>query len=250
MHAEREGHQLQMRRSAAVGLVAALVLASVAASSSSAPAGATLALAPASVSVAKYSTFTVKVVQDVPVATSGAQVSIDFDPTLLQLASVTPGAAYSSAPVFLPADLAADIKAANASGHLAQIAAAFTPPNAVPAGPADFLVVAFRAVGCGQTDVSLPKSGPFNAQLISGEGDLYGHEVQVATTSSAHVTTCVGPDAVSTSVSTTNGSLVGSADGGLPVGLIGVSGLLAVGLISALAWRLRRREQPLDDSVE
>jgi hypothetical protein len=108
---------------------------------------------------------------------------------------------------------------------------------------ASFLVVRFRVVGCGQTDITLPAGGPFNAQMISGQPDAYGHEVP-ATTTSGHVTTCVGPDAVSTEPSKPGTS--GTASSGTPVGLFGAVGVIVVGLLGRLAWRIRRREQHLD----
>ena len=235
----------------AIGLVLALATAtSVLSGTASAAARASLRIEPAALSVAKFSTFTVKVVQDTPVATSGAQASIDFDPTILQVVSVSAGGPYSQAPVFLPRDTSADIRTANESGHLAQIAAAFTPPDSVAPGTSDFLFVKFRAVGCGTSSLGLPTSGPFNAQMISGQPEAYGHEVPV-TTVDGQVTTCVGADAITADAGPADASVsrsIGTGDG-VPVGLIGVASVLAIGGLGGLLWRSRRREE-LDDIVE
>jgi hypothetical protein len=234
---------VRISRPAHLALVLAAVLATSVISSPVVAAGASLQIEPASVAVAGGASFSVNVVQGAPAATSGAQVSINFDPTILQVVSVSRGAAYATAPIFLPLDMAADIHAANATGHLAQIAAAFTPPDAVPAGTASFLVVRFRVAGCGQTDLGLPASGPFNAQMISGEKEVYGRQVPVVT-SNGHVTTCVGADAVTAGL--TNRGTGGTAGASSPIGLIGAVVVIAVVLLAGLAWRMRRREQ-LDD---
>lgn len=237
---------MQTGRSLVLGSVMAIALATAIVSAPVAAADASLKIDPANVAVSNGQIFAVQVVQDAPEATSGAQVSIDFDPAILQVVSVSPGSAYATAPVFLPGDIDADIAKANLTGHLAQIAAAFTPPDAVPAGTASFLVVRFRVVGCGQTDLRLPAEGPLNAQMISGQSDAYGHEVPLVT-SNGHVTTCVGADAVTADAS--DPAADGTARGSTPVLLIGASGLIAVGLIGGLAWRSRRREDP-DDLAE
>ena len=227
------------------GLVVSVVLATLLAGPVAA-ANATLRIEPAAVAVVKDGSFWVKVVQDAPLATSGAQVSMDFDPSILQVVSLSRASAYADAPIFLPQDINASIRSANVSGRLAQIAAAFTPPDAVPAGTSAFLLVMFRVVGCGQTDITLPSGGPFDAQMISGQSDLYGHEVPVAT-SNGHVTTCVGPGAATAGAP--DEEISNTAGGDVPIGLIGGAGIaavLSIGLLGALAWRSRRRGR-LDD---
>ena len=225
----------------ALGPVMAIALAMTAVSGTTAASDATLRISPATVAVTKDQTFAVQVVQDSPVATSGAQASVDFDPRILQVVSVAPGSAYASAPIFLPQDLAAVIATANQTGHLAQIAAVFTPPGAVATGTASFLVIRFQAVGCGETDLRLPTAGPLNAQMISGQSDAYGKPVSVVTTA-GHVTTCVAPGAATAS----DMSPADFASGGLPVGLIAAVALIAIGSLGALLWRSRRRERPED----
>ena len=235
-----------MRLALAIG--AAVVLATAVAGTRAAAAGADLKVDPPSVAVAKGQVFALQVVQDSPVATSGAQASVDFDPSLLQVVSVERGAGYSLAPVFVPHDLQADIKLANATGHLAQIAAAFTPPDAVPAGTASFLIVHFRAVGCGQTAISLPTSGPFNAQMISGQSSVYGADIPV-TTSSGRVTTCVGPDVVSEG-DVASGQAA-APDPSAPVAIAGVAvGVAIAAAVGAFVFRSRRRVQPDEELVD
>ena len=235
---------MRIRRTTALGLVTAVALATAVVSATALAgtgdaAGASLRIDPATMSVIDGQTFAVRVVQDSTEATSGVQASIDFDPSILQVVSVSRGSAYATAPIFEPQDLATAIGKANLTGHLAQIAAAFTPPAAVPTGTASFLVIRFRAVGCGQTDLKLPTSGDFNAQMISGQTDGYGHPVPVVT-SAGHVITCVSPDAVTADASGND-----SADGP-PVGLIGLGGVIAAATLGALALLARRRDQPPD----
>jgi hypothetical protein len=234
-----------------LGIVAALVLATaLVPSTATAAPSATLRIDPASVSVTTGSTFEVKVVQAPPVATSGAQASINFDPKILQVVSVAPGPGYAGAPIFLPKDLNTDIRNANLTGHLAQIAAAWTPPGAVPAGAATFLIVTFHASGCGQTDVTLPTGGPFDAQMISGEQNGYGEPVAPVLTSNGHVTTCVPADAVTPGITlvsggaaagTTGSTSTGPTGSALPLPLIAAAALIVIGLLAGFAWQSRRR---------
>lgn len=227
-------------RHVGLGLVAAIGLATSVATPTGAAAEATLRIEPATVGVAHGGSFTVKVVQEAPIPSSGAQASIDFDPTIVRVESVALGAAYRSAPIVLPEDIEATVRAANATGRLTQIAAAYTPPDAVPPGAVTFLVVRFRAVGCGDTDLVLPARGPFDAQMISGQSDLYGVEIAVATKGS-HVTTCVVPDAVTPDASSLD--IDGDAAAGPPIGLVGGAGAIAIALFGWRAWRSRRRER-------
>ena len=226
------------------GVVAAVSAVSVLTLPVAAAAEASLRIEPAAVAVARGQSFWLKIVQDASQATSGAQASIGFDPTIIQVESVKPGPAYASAPILLPDDLAAGVVRANDTGRLAQIAAAWTPPDAVPAGPATFLLIQFRVTGCGETDIVLPYGGPFDAQLISGESAGYGSEVPVVT-ADGHVTTCASPDRVTSSalLSDAGASLPGPA----PVSPIAVGGVVLGGLVAvlgALAWRARRHPIP------
>lgn len=233
----------------------AIALAAAAAGApavTSAADGASLSVSPAAVSVAKGQVFAVQILQTSPVATSGAQASLDFDPQILQVVSVDRGSGYAAAPLLVPKDIATDIRTANASGHLAQVAAVFTPPDSVAAGTSSFLLVRFRVVGCGETDLDLPTGGPYNAQMISGERNGYGDPVPVSGTSRAHVTTCVGSDAVTGSdlapvaaVTADPGPSPMAAGAGLAIGA-------AAAVIAGAGWlALRsRRRRDLDEFVE
>jgi hypothetical protein len=221
--------------------IASALLATLLLSAPVAAADATLTIEPPTVAVAEGSEFVVQVAQDAPVAISGAQASIDFDPATLQVVSVERGPAYAQAPIFLPQDMDATIRTANATGRLAQVAAALIPPSAVPAGGASFLVVRFRVVGCGETDLTLATDGGTNAQMISGVADVYGQEVPVATRG-GHVTTCVDPGAVTAGITDVAPSTTGG--GSPPLGPIAAAGVIAAGLIGLLAVRSRLRRQP------
>jgi hypothetical protein len=227
----------------------ALALTAAVAGSVAADSGATLSVSPASAAATQGQTFDLQVVQDSPVATSGAQASIQFDPSILQIVSISPGQPYAKAPIFEPPTLPSDILHANITGRLSQVAIAFTPPGNVPAGRAAFLIIRFRVVGCGQTDVQLPTLGPFNAQMISGETNGYGSDVPVTTTG-GHVTTCVtanvpaaaggaGTFGTTTTAASNGGSAVGTS---LPIALIGAAAILAVAGLGLLVWRSRRQE--------
>lgn len=228
---------------------AAVLATAVAGNLAAATTGAVLRVDPQVLAVAKGEVFTLQVVQDSPVETSGAQASVDFDPGLLRIVSVDRGSGYATAPVFVPRDLQSTINAANTTGHLAQVAAAFTPPDFVPPGNASFLVVRFQAVGCGQTDVSLPTAGPFNAQLISGQPKGYGLEVPV-TTAGAHVTTCVGADRVAGDVA--HAGLV-TLSGAFPVAPLAIAVAVVAGIVAVAGFALvrsRDRRQPHDEFID
>jgi hypothetical protein len=198
---------------------------------------ASLRIDPSVVKVAKDTEFTVHVVQDSPVATSGAQASVDFDPEIVQVVSVSPAGIYAKAPFILPKDLKADVEFANHSGRLAQVAAAFIPPNAVPAGDAAFLDVTFRVIGCGQMSIELP-IGVFDAQMIDGREGSYGAPVPVDT-SAGSVLTCVDPSDVTPAANLT------SASDGIPFPLVaGVTVPLILAVVGGLALSSRRREGP------
>lgn len=223
----------------AVWVVAISVAAGIAAAPATA-ASATLTIDPLSVAAGQGQTFAVQVVQEAPVAASGAQASIDFDPRILAVVSVERGAGYASAPIFEPADLGADIRRANQTGHLAQVAAAFTPPDSVPAGKVSFLIVRFHVVGCGQTVIGLPTAGPFNAEMISGRSVDYGAAVHLATIG-GQVTTCVQPSAVTAAdIQRLPRDSGGSVLGGLPTFIAGLAALVVAGALGGLVWRARQ----------
>jgi hypothetical protein len=181
--------------------------------------------------------FTVRVIQDAPGPVSGAQASVTFDDTILQVESVTPGAAYAQAPIVLPQDLASAVASANQAGRLAQVAAAFLPPASVSSGPAVFLVVKFRAVGCGTTALELPV-GPRDAAMIDGSQEAYGVSIDV-TAVGGQVTTCVR--ALEATPALDEPAVdADRQQGGPQVLLGGAAGLLIVAVVG-LAWRSRRQ---------
>ena len=193
--------------------------------------GATLRVQVPTSSVAPGATFDVRIVQNAPVPTSGAQISLIFDPAVLQIASVTRAAPYAGADVFLGADRIAD---ANGVGRLSTVAAAFLPPKSVPAGDQDFLVVTFKAMACGRSELDLPV-GAADAALLDGTSTGYGKPLTVATTSGV-VSTCgstTSVDAALASGSTSNGD-----PPLLPIVLIG---LALAAIAGAGLWSVRSR---------
>lgn len=220
--------------------VVAILLALTGARPALAADEAILRIEPASVKAADGGLFAVRVVADSPVAASGAQASIEFDPTILQVESVQPTGPYASAEIVVPDDLSAVVRDANRTGRIAQVAAAFIPPASVAAGPAPFLVVQFRVIGCGETELGLPVS-PKDAQLIDGRPDVYGHEVALSSTD-GHVRTCVPVSEVTPTGPELASVAPGSAQG-WPMALVGTAGLvlLLFGLLGGVGWRSRQR---------
>jgi hypothetical protein len=168
---------------------AAMVLAVVGVFSVASAAGNTLRLDPATASVAKDGTFTVKVIQNASVATSGSSATITFDKKIVQVTSVTRGAPFATAPLFLAGDAAA-IAAANKNGKLKNVAAAFFPPASVPTGDQEFLTVGFKAIGCGTVKMTLP-AGASDATILDGRAATYGVTLKI-TTAGATITVCDG----------------------------------------------------------
>jgi hypothetical protein len=112
--------------------------------------------------------------------TSGAQASITFDRTKVQVTSVAKGAAYSGAALFLGGD-AGSIAKANAKGKLTTVAAAFLPPGTVALGDQDFLDIGFKATACGKVVLGLPV-GAADASLLDGRDATYGKTLKPTTT--------------------------------------------------------------------
>jgi hypothetical protein len=228
---------LRGNRLVALGAAMAAVLVAGIVAGPAAAADPSMRIEPAVVKVTSGARFVVRVVQDAPGPVSGSQASLTFDHTILQIVSVTPGAAYARAPIIVPGDLGSLVEAANAGGNLAQVAAAFLPPATVAPGPSEFLVIAFRAVGCGSTDLALPV-GPEDAAMIDGRQGTYGDPISI-TSADGQVTTCVAADEVT---STLDELPVAATSGGAPPALLAAAaGVLAVAFIGSLAWRSRRQ---------
>jgi hypothetical protein len=229
---------VQIRRSLAMGAGLAVAMAMTVAGGPALAADPSLRIDPPVVNAGQGLIFTIRVMQDAAVPTSGAEATITFDPTILQVADVSLGSDYASAPIFLPQDLAAAIQKANLGGRLATVAAAFTPPGSVAAGPAEFLLVKFHVVGCGKTELKLP-IGSVDAAMIDGRPDTYGNSVPV-TTAGAEVTTCVAADGVTPNI--TRPAVAATTTNPPALLVSGAAGLLAVGLLAAMVLRSRRRE--------
>ena len=142
--------------------------------------------------------FTVQVISNASVATSGVQASVTFDKAILQITGVTRGSGWASASTFIgpngdltvAANMAAAIATANGTGKLATVAAHQTPPTTVGTGDQVFLNVTFQVVGCaavggpGTTPVGLPV-GPADAVVLDDTGSQ-----AVVTATGGTVTPC------------------------------------------------------------
>jgi hypothetical protein len=174
-----------------LALAAAAIVAATVGAPGVAASGDTMRIEPPSQTVAEGSTFTVRVVHDASVRTSGAQATVTFDRAKVQVTAVTRGTPHAGAAIFAPSDIAGAIASANQTGRLATIATAFIPPDSVPAGDADFLVITFRAVGCGTSSLGLP-AGPADAVLLDGREATYGNGIEVTTTGGEVTVDCPG----------------------------------------------------------
>ncbi|HYO42976.1 MAG TPA: hypothetical protein VES19_07215 [Candidatus Limnocylindrales bacterium] len=168
--------RIQVGAAALVGVT--MLAASMA--GATAAAGNTLRIDPASSSIAKDSTTTIKVIQSATVATSGAQVTLTFDKAKVQVVTVARGAPYASSTLFLGADATA-IASANKSGKLKTVAAAFLPPASIATGDQEFLAIELKAIGCGQVKLGLPV-GSADATMLDGRASSYAANLKVATT--------------------------------------------------------------------
>src|SRR5262245_42357553 len=198
--------------------------------------------------VGPHARFFVRLVLETQVATSGAQATLTFDPSRVQVTSVVPRGPYASAQLFLGGTDAA-IDVANDSGRLSTVAAAFLPPGAVPPGTSEFLEVGLRAVGCGPVELGLPV-GPADAALIAGTDAAYGEQIPVDATNGAVTIDCgaggaatagaVAPDNASATEPETIPATLDSSNGGPPWALLGL-GLAALALLAGGWWLMRSR---------
>jgi hypothetical protein len=185
---DQEGLLVRIHRSRAIAACLVAVLGLAGAVTTVFAAGNTMRIDPASSAVAKDATFTVKLIQNASVATSGAQATITFDKAKVQVTKVTRGAKWAPAPIFAGAS-DKEIAAANKSGKLKTVAAAFLPPTSVPAGDQEFISVEFKAIACGQVKLDLP-IGPGDTTFIDGRDATYGAAVKATATTGATVTVC------------------------------------------------------------
>ncbi len=140
--------------------------------------------------VTRGASFTVRIVTNADVSTSGAQATLTFDPTRLQITAVTLGEPYAGA--FFVGAGAAGIAGANADGSLDTVAAGFFAPDVVPAGDADFVRVTFKAIECGVSPLGLP-IGPTDAALLDGSDASYGDGLPVTTIGGSVSVECPDP---------------------------------------------------------
>jgi hypothetical protein len=121
------------------------------------PVQASLAVSPASLSVKPGAEFTLTLTQDAQIPVVGSSATFAFDPSLLQIVSVSRAPAYSKGsiiygqniaghPEATPATGAVGIANVNATGHDLRVAVFVLPPaNPIPAGKADAFTVKFKA---------------------------------------------------------------------------------------------------------
>jgi hypothetical protein len=91
---------------------------------------ASLSVSPAGQTVGNGAAFSITIVQDADVATSGAQADMAFDPALVRVVSVEKGTAYSSASLVIgvaPQTTQEAIDEANSTGTLENISAFYLP---------------------------------------------------------------------------------------------------------------------------
>jgi hypothetical protein len=149
----------------------------------------TLKLDPSTTQVDNGATFSIKVISNTSVPISGVSASVTFNKAVVQVTTITRGAAWANAPLFLAADAKA-ITMANSKGNLQNVAAAFFPPTSVPAGDQEFITVGFKAVGCGSSDLGVP-TGRVDSTLLDGRAATYGAVIKLTTAGGA-VTVCQG----------------------------------------------------------
>jgi len=180
------GRGLPVRRLASLLALVAVVVASAGLGlpgRASADQGVTLRVDPPSQTVTPGATFKVDIVQDSPVATTGVQLNLVFDPRLVRLQDFAPGAAYASG-VFqfgstedgTNKSKAAAIAKANDTGVLRNVSPFLLPGgDPVPAGESVALTVTMEAVANAKGTsaleiVALPPLSPLQALDESSNG--------------------------------------------------------------------------------
>jgi hypothetical protein len=176
----------------AIRLILAVVIATLSVTSCSTAPGNTLRIDPSGQTLGKGSEFSVRVVENATVDSSGAQASVTFDRNKAEITSVTWGSTYAAAPIHIPSDLTAAISKANTTGKLAQLAAAVVTPDSVAPGDADFLTINFTATGCGSFPLDLPV-GRLDAALLDGRTATYGDAMLVTTAGGTVTIDCSAP---------------------------------------------------------
>ena len=153
----------------------------------------------ASTSVSIGDSFTVHIIGNTAGRVSGAEASLTFDKTLLQVTALGKGANWTAASATWPgypsaANLAAFLTTANANGKVPGIAATFLDGSTyLAAGDHELYSVTFSAIANGSTNLDLP-IGPADGYMTDGETANYGLPLTVSATSGA-VTVAAHPTA-------------------------------------------------------
>jgi hypothetical protein len=169
----------------ALPLAALLAVGSLPLAGPTLAAGDTFRIESPSIAATVGASVSVRVVGNTDVETAGAQASVTFDASRLQVTSiakgsdwVAAGAGYAGYPG--TANMAAFIATANAAGRLPAIAAFFT-ADSLPAGDHDLLAVTFTVIACGDAAIDLAV-GPADAGMLDGRPATYGDPLAVTTT--------------------------------------------------------------------
>jgi hypothetical protein len=136
-------------------------------------------------------TFTVSVRINTDVDISGAQTTINFDNTRLQLTAAAAGDAVFGALINLPTT-PARIATANGNGWVEQVAFNLTPPDAVPGdGTArTWFTLTFQVIACGPGTLSIPVTTDviLESVLLDGRAASYGERLPGLVTTNGDVT--------------------------------------------------------------
>jgi hypothetical protein len=219
------------------------------------PAGtpqATLAVDPATVVVPPGANFQVQIKQTANFVTTGAQASVTFDQTKVELVSIEKGQPYGAASLLAgvaPQTVAAAIAEANSSGKLNKAATFFVPGTGqVPTGQAVFLLLNMKAKDGASGSSALTLS---DLEMLNAEGDgltVGGQNGSVSVQVGAPVPTPISSVAGSTTTSSAAGgsrtsasSLPNAGDGnGNGARVLGISAVLLAALASG-GWAFGRR---------
>ena len=121
----------------------------------SAQSGGTMYIEPGDQAVPPGSEFTVRIMQNAGVPSSGAQATLGFDPGFMQIVDVQPGEPYGGTDLIARGALGDVVAEANTTGVLSCIATFFLPgTGSVPAGDQEFLVLTFRAITPGVSPIA------------------------------------------------------------------------------------------------
>jgi archaellum component FlaF (FlaF/FlaG flagellin family) len=157
----RVGHALM------VGLLATSL--GISSGSVLADSGVSMAVTPAAIEVQAGETFTVDLVIDTSVETSGAQCQLTFDPAVVRCDSIEKGAFYDANP---PAGatvmwLGFPPTIDNDAGEIANAGVAIIPPTAGITGSGTFLKLTFTALADGRCEIGFKKAAVSDLQAAN-----------------------------------------------------------------------------------